>query len=252
MRLATGRQLTNVTSEVRVPDGRWLLWARGPAWGPAVLFWGYLLVVLLIAGVLGRLGLSPLKTHQWCLLGLGLTQVEAPVALIVVGWLFALAYRERHQIENRTVFNATQVLLVALSGLALACLGYAVHRGLVVQPSMQVEGMGSTDQLLRWYADRTGGAFPDTSIWSAPLWTYKALMLLWALWLAASIIHWLRWGFAALRTGGGYRPRGPRVHRANPQVNLADIEAAEAELKRNRPSPPPGEGGVGPEGAGVP
>ena len=252
MHLATGRQLTNVTSEVRVPDGRWLLWARGPAWGPAVLFWGYLLVVLLFAVALGRLGLSPLKTHQWCLLGLGLTQVEAAVALIVVGWLFALAYRERHQFENRAVFNATQVLLVALSALALVCLGYAVHRGLVVQPSMQVEGMGSTDQLLRWYADRTGGAFPDTSIWSAPLWTYKALMLLWALWLAASIIHWLRWGFAALRTGGGYRPR---VRKGNPQVNLADIEAAESQLKRsdlqgNRPSAPPGEGGR--EGAGVP
>jgi hypothetical protein len=47
LHLSTGLPLTNVTTEVRVPDGRWLLWARGPAWGPAVLFWGYLLVVLL-------------------------------------------------------------------------------------------------------------------------------------------------------------------------------------------------------------
>jgi hypothetical protein len=255
LRLSTGLPLTNVTTEVRVPDGRWLLWARGPAWGPAVLFWGYLLVVLLFGVLLGRFSLSPLKTHQWCLLGLGLTQVEAPVALVVVGWLFALAYRERHPASHPTVFNAVQVLLVGLSVLALVCLGYAVHRGLVVQPNMQVEGMGSIDPLLRWFADRTPGAFPDVTIWSAPLWTYKALMLLWALWLAGSILRWLRWGFSALRSGGGYRARPPRPPGGtpkNPRVALGDVEAAEAELKRKRPEPPTGDGGVGPEGAGVP
>jgi hypothetical protein len=251
LHLASGRPLTNVTTEVRLPDGRWLLWARGPAWGPAVLFWGYLLVVLLFGALLGRLSLSPLKTHQWCLLGLGLTQVEAPVALTIVGWLFALAYRERHPANHPTVFNAIQVLLVGLSALALVCLGYAVHRGLVVQPSMQVEGMGSTDQLLRWFADRTPGAFPDVTIWSAPLWTYKALMLLWALWLAGSILRWLRWGFSALRSGGGYRSR-PRTTVKNPRIALSDVEAAEAELKRGQQERPPGDGGVGPEGAGVP
>ena len=218
-----------------------------------MLFWGYLLVVLLFGVLLGRLPLSPLKTHQWCLLGLGLTQVEAPVALIVVGWLFALAYRERHPASHPTVFNALQVLLVGLSVLALVCLGYAVHRGLVVQPNMQVEGMGSIDPLLRWFADRTPGALPDVTIWSLPIWTYKAVMLLWALWLAGSILRWLRWGFTALRSGGGYRTRPPRATAPkNPRVSLGDVEAAEAELKRKRPEPPAGDGGVGPEGAGIP
>jgi hypothetical protein len=105
---------------------------------------------------------------------------------------------------------------------------------------------------------------PDVTIWSAPLWTYKAVMLLWALWLAGSLLRWLRWGFTALRSGGGYRTRAPRVPTpsggspaagsatANPRVALGDVEAAEAELKRNRPEPPAGDGGVGPEGAGVP
>jgi hypothetical protein len=242
-RLGLERPLTNVTSEVQMPQGRWLLFARGPAWGPAVLFWGYLVVVLLCAGVLGQLPLTPLKTYQWLLLALGLTQVEAPVALVVVGWLFAIANRERRWPSQATVFNLTQVALVLLTLAALGCLGYAVHSGLVVQPSMQVEGMGSSDQLLRWYADRTGGAFPDVGVWSAPLWIYKALMLLWALWLAALVIRWLRWSLFSLRTGGGWQARKPR------SAALGQVPAAPA---GSPPAPPHDGGESGPEGAGVP
>jgi hypothetical protein len=232
-----------------MPAGRWLLFAAGPSWGPAVLFWGYLLVVMLAALLLGRIALSPLNSAEWLLLGLGLTQVEAPVALLIVGWLFALAYRERHWPVHRIVFNLTQLALGFLTVIALVCLGYAVHRGLVVQPDMQVQGMESTDTLLNWYVDRTGGAFPDVTVWSVPLWTYKALMLLWALWLASRIIFVLRWGFHAMRVGGGWRtqPKAPR----NPSVALSEIEAAEAELKRNQ-GHRSGEGSSGPEGAGVP
>jgi hypothetical protein len=186
-----------------------------------------------------------LKTHQWMLLGLGLTQVEAPVALTIVGWLFALAHRERRWPRHPTVFNLTQVALVWLTVTALACLGYAVHSGLVVRPSMQVEGMGSTDQLLRWYADRTGGAFPEVSLWSAPLWLYKALMLLWALWLAALVIRWLRWSLFALRSGGGWRARKPRP--APAAETLVDIPGGTATGAAAPPEREPG-----PEGAGVP
>jgi hypothetical protein len=210
-----------------------------------VLFWGYLLFVMLCAAVLGQLPLTPLKTYQWMLLGLGLTQVEAPVALIVVGWLFAVAYRERTWPKHPTVFNLMQVGLVLLTVSALACLGYAVHSGLVVRPSMQVEGMGSTDQLLRWYADRTGGAFPDVGVWSAPLWLYKALMLLWALWLAALVIRWLRWSLFSLRTGGGWQPRKPRRAASEPALVEGPSDRASAH-------PTPDDGQAGPEGAGVP
>lgn len=250
--LASARPLSNVRTHVQMPPGRWLLFASGPGWGPAVLFWGYLIVVLLAAGVLGQLAHSPLKTHQWMLLGLGLTQVEAPVALLIVGWLFALAYREHHWPSHPIVFNLTQIALGLLTVIALVCLGYAVHGGLVVQPNMQVKGMESTDQLLKWYVDRTGGAFPDVTVWSAPLWLYKALMLLWALWLASRIIVVLRWGFTAMRTGGGFRPRQKsQAPQGNPKVALADIEAAEADLKRQQ-TRGHNEGSSGPEGAGVP
>jgi hypothetical protein len=250
--LGLERPLTNVSTEVQVPQGRWLLFARGPAWGPAVLFWGYLVVVLLCAGVLGQLPLTPLKTHQWMLLALGLTQVEAPVALVVVGWLFAIANRERRWPSQPTVFNLTQVALVLLTLVALVCLGYAVHSGLVVRPSMQVEGMGSSDQLLRWYADRTGGAFPDVGVWSAPLWIYKALMLLWALWLAALVIRWLRWSLLALRTGGGWQARKPRPSAAAAALNPTSAAVGPAVVSPSASGPSQSDDASGPEGAGVP
>lgn len=219
------RALTNATTVVNMPEQRWLLWTTGPSMGPAVLFWGYLLLVLLCSVALGSVPMSPLKHYEWVLLGLGLTQIPAVVVLVIVAWFFALAYRERSPIAERWQFNAAQVGLVLFTLITLACLAGAVHQGLVVQPDMQVQGMNSHNRVLRWYEDRTSGTLPDVTVLSAPLWIYKALMLAWALWLAASLLRWLRWGFAAFRTGDTWR-RAPQ----NPKVDLREIEAAKAAL----------------------
>lgn len=70
--------------------------------------------------------------------------------------------------------------------------------------------MMSHHSFLQWYADRTGGGIPEITIWNAPLWIYKGVMLLWAVWLAASLVYWLRWGWAAFRKRGTYYPPKPR------------------------------------------
>ncbi len=222
------RPLTNVKTFVELPSDRWLLWASGPSWGPAILFWGYLLMVLLSAVALGGVEASPLRSYEWALLGLGLTQVEAPIVLIVVGYLFALSFRERREpAETPWVFNLAQVGLVLFTLVALACLAYAVRQGLVVRPDMQVEGLSSTDSRLEWYVDRTSGAIPRASVFSVPLWIYKGIMLAWALWLAMSLLKWLRWGFQAFRKGGTWKT-SPR--RTNPKVPMERIAEARAEL----------------------
>jgi hypothetical protein len=230
------RPLTNLTTRVILPNDRWLLWAHGPSWGPAVLFWGYLLVVLLVGGALGRVPYTPLKTHEWLLLGLGLTMVDVVVALFVVGWLFALALRKQHAPRGALAFNVVQVGLVLLTLAALSCLFHTVHQGLVVQPDMQVQGQNSSNGVLQWYADRIDGALPAVQVFSIPLWIYKGLMLLWALWLAASLLRWLRFGWDAFRTGESWRAVR-RAHPAapqNPKVPLEDIERAQAELDATR------------------
>ncbi|HEX5660058.1 MAG TPA: hypothetical protein VFX59_22835, partial [Polyangiales bacterium] len=199
------RAVSNVRVNVSLPPDRWLLATRGPAWGPAILWWGYLVLVLLIAVALGRVPNSPLRSWQWALLGFGLARVETAVALIVVGWFFALAYRERDRIQSVRLFYLLQAALVMFTIVALSCLTYAVQQGLLVAPDMQVQGMQSSQSFVQWYVDRTPGPLPAITVWSAPMWIYKSLMLLWALWLAASLVAWLRWGWAAFRKGGATR-----------------------------------------------
>jgi hypothetical protein len=94
------------------------------------------------------------------------------------------------------------VLLVAYTLVALGCLYAAVHAGLLFDPDMQITGNGSTNWRMLWYVDRIDGALPRPAVLSLPLWVWRVVMLLWALWLAASLIGWLRRGFTALGTGG--------------------------------------------------
>jgi hypothetical protein len=61
-------------------------------------------------------------------------------------------------------------------------------------------------------------------------------MLGWALWLAASLIRWLRWGFRAFRTGGTWMA-APPVAPENPRVPPEQIAAAQAALDATRKEP---------------
>lgn len=227
-----GRSITNLHINVTLPEERWLLATRGPAWGPAILWWGYVIMVLLVAVALGRAPRSPLRTYQWALLGAGLTQVDPLIALIVVGWLFALAYRAEYQPTGPRLFYLVQVMLVFFTAVALGCLAYAVHQGLLVPPDMQVQGMLSTHNFVQWYADRTPGDLPAVTVWTAPVWIYKAIMLLWALWLAVGLIQWLRFGWTAFRKG--WPPRQPKPPRGS--------GPAEPSVRTKSDSAPPGSG----------
>jgi hypothetical protein len=72
---------------------------------------------------------------------------------------------------------------------------------------MQVSGNGSSHALLRWFADRSGPNLATPWIVSVPLLVYRAVMLAWALWLALSVLKWLRWGWDAFSTGGVWRKK---------------------------------------------
>jgi hypothetical protein len=227
-----GRSITNLHINVTLPPERWLLATRGPAWGPAILWWGYVIMVLLVAIALGRAAHTPLRSYQWALLGVGLTQVQPLIALIVVGWLFALAYRAQYQPTGPRLFYLVQVMLVLFTLVALGCLAYAVHQGLLVPPDMQVQGMLSTHNFVQWYADRTPGDLPAVTVWTAPVWIYKAIMLLWALWLAIGLIQWLRFGWTAFRKG--WPPRQPKPPRGS--------GPADPNIRSQSDSAPPGGG----------
>jgi hypothetical protein len=203
-----GPDQTAVNGDVvlKVPRNRWILWAGGPRFGPAVLFWTSLVVVVLAAVGLGRIEWTPLRTRHWLLLGLGLTQVHPLVALVVVGWILAMGVRARTTVAGGWLaFDGAQALLALWTLAALGCLYAAVHNGLLGIPSMQIAGNQSNDFLLRWTQDRVTGALPQPWVLSVPLLAYRVLMLAWALWLAVSVLGWLKWAYQSWSRGELWR-----------------------------------------------
>lgn len=197
----------NVTTVVNVPDNRWVLWADGPTRGPAVRFWVVLVCSVIAAIVLGRIGMSPLRTIEWMLLVIGLTQVPLIAALIVVGWLFVLAWRghESYQRLGAGNYNVLQVFIIGVTAVALGILIFAVGAGLLGNPEMFITGNGSTRSALRWYQARTDLSLPSVGCVSISIWWYRLLMLVWALWLAAALIRWLRLGWTNFSNGGFFK-----------------------------------------------
>jgi hypothetical protein len=202
----------NADTEIRLGSDRWLLWTGGPGTGPAVLFWGLLVVLALAAVVLARSRLTPLGVLDWLLLGIGLSQVEPWAAALVVLWLFALGLRRRLDGQApRLSFNLAQIGLVLLSIAALLALLSAVQQGLLGAPAMQVAGNGSSPTDLRWYLDRQGPQTVPVTVVSVSIWVYRALMLAWALWLAWRLLGWLRWGWQGFAEPELWRGAPPKT-----------------------------------------
>jgi hypothetical protein len=226
--LDLGAPAVNADTRVLLGADRWLLWAAGPGVGPAVLFWGLLIVLALFAVLLGRSRLTPLGTLDWLLLGVGLSQVTPWLAALVVLWLFALGLRRRLDTDTPVwAFNLAQVGLVLLSVAALLALLVAVQQGLLGRPEMQVAGNGSSATSLHWYLDRQPAETSPVTIVSTSIWVYRALMLAWALWLAWRLLGWLRWGWQGFAEPELWRPRPPRAAKSRAPV----MQAPEEELR---------------------
>ncbi len=204
----------NARIQLVMPRDRWTLFVGGPAIGPAVLIWGVLVVMLVVAYGLGRVQLTPLRMLQWALLGIGFTQVHPLAGIVFVGWLFVLGVRQTHwPVMSAKQFNLGQIALAGWTFAALAILVWAVSRGLLGSPRMQITGNGGTAYLLNWFADRAPQELPTAWVFSVPLWVYRGLMLLWALWLAYALLQWLKWGWTCYTTDGYWRAwvRAPKA-----------------------------------------
>lgn len=206
--LDLGAPSVNATTTIAMPEGRWVLGLRGPRLGPVVLFWSVLAVVLVAFAALGAMRRTPLAIWQWLLLAIGLAQVNVVAAALVVGWFHLLAWRERSEL-GIAGYNLRQLAIVFATVIAFFVLLTAVHQGLLGHPDMQIRGNGSSSTDLRWFTDRSEAALPSPLVVSAPMFVYRVAMLAWALWLALSVVSWLRWGFGAFAAGGFWRRRPP-------------------------------------------
>ena len=206
-----GLESVNSTINVVLGEDRWLLLTWGPRFGPAILFWGVLLVIVLISMGLGRIRLTPLKHWHWLLLLIGISQIPVESAIVVVAWLMALGIRAEKQLSNPAYFNTVQVALGILTLVALMLLFVAVEQGLLGSPDMQITGNHSSAYKLNWYQDRSPPVLPTATVISVPLMIYRILMLAWSLWLAVSLLNWLKWGWQCFSTNGLWKPIRKKV-----------------------------------------
>jgi hypothetical protein len=201
-----GNPASNIHTQIALPEDRWVLYAMGPGVGPAVLFWGELVVFIVVAVLLGRSRHSPLRVHEWLLLGLGLSTFSWGVLLAFAAWVFTMKWRSAwNGAVNRRHFNLVQVGLGALSVFALISLISAIPFGLLSTPDMRIRGPGSAANLFSWFLDQSADVLPQPAVISVSLWWYKLAMLAWALWLSFALLRWLPWGWRAFTATGLWR-----------------------------------------------
>lgn len=203
-----GSTASNVTTSVSLPDSRWVFFATGAGVGPAILYWGELVVFIGMAWLLSRWSRSPLRFYEWLLLGLGLSTQSWFVFAVVAAWLLVMRWREGWQpVEGlaRWRFNALQVLLALFTVFAIALLVFSgIRNGLLARPDMSIQSTHYSDGL-SWFQDQVDGVIEGPSIWSVPMWVYQLLMLAWAGWMALALVRWLRWAFSAWKSNGLWR-----------------------------------------------
>lgn len=223
----------NGTVHVELADqSRWILFLGGPRLGPAVLFWSFLVVLLLVAYGLARERRVPLKMWEWVLLGIGISQTSPWAAAAFAGWLLALAWRGARPDLSVGTSRFVQIALVLWTAVAFFVLLASIHQGLLGFPSMRIEGNDSSESNLSWYVDRLGPTLAMPHVLSVPILAYRLVMLLWALWLAFAVMRWVRWGFANFVAGGAWKtPPAP--------VKVVVVAAAPAPPAPVPPEPAP-------------
>ncbi|MCK5718431.1 MAG: hypothetical protein KAH84_00625 [Thiomargarita sp.] len=190
-----GIDSVNMNIEVKMPTDRWILFVGGEPIGPAVMIWGILIVMALVAIGLGQITLTPLNTLHWLLLGLVLSQLPAVAMIFIVAWFMILGWRGNISPNMSALkFNLMQIGIILLTIIAMGILLQAIQQGLLGHPNMHIAGNGSSADSLNWYTDRIT-ILPEVWVFSVSMWIYRIAMLLWALWLAFALLRWLRWGW---------------------------------------------------------
>lgn len=206
-----GAPASNIVMRLELPS-RWLLFASGPTLGAAILYWSELLALLIVSLALGRVRATPLTTRHWVLLGLGFSMFSWLAFAVVAVWLLAHgARRSWGGAMSRLAYNLSQIGFGILTLAAFAAILAGIPSGLLGNPDMSVAGYESSAQRLSWFADRTDNATPQATVLSVPLWVYKALILVWALWLSLALMRWLPWIWQCFSASGLWRGKQAAV-----------------------------------------
>ncbi|MCF8204760.1 MAG: hypothetical protein K9J82_06795 [Methylotenera sp.] len=212
--LALGLPGVNDALLLHVPPDRLVLATGGPLMGPAVLIWGVLVVVLVLAWFAPRGLPGVMARPAWLVLALGVAPVSLGALVVLAGWFALLESRRRWApglaTQARWLRVLVQLGLLLWTLMALGALLEVLRTGLLGYPDLLVAGPDSSSQLLRWFSDRFTDNTASAWVLSAPMWLYRALMLAWALWLAVSLLKWLGWGWRSFSAGGAWPASAPK------------------------------------------
>jgi hypothetical protein len=165
---------------------RWVLWTGGSDLNPPILLWGVLVSLFVLALALAYLP-TPLSILSWTLLLFGLSQtgMNSIVFIILTFMLIGFKSSIYKTDQNIKFYNSYQVLMIIMVFISIIILLMALRQGLLLNPEIF-----SNYQLI-WFSEQ----MKDKSAWliSLPLWVYRSLMFIWAIWLAYSVAIWSKW-----------------------------------------------------------
>ena len=101
---------SNLNQTINLPRDRWLLWGGSAGVGPAFLYWGELLVFVVLALFLARLKYSPLRAWQWLALG----SAFGTFSWVAFTWVAGLAVFRWLETTVHRFYLACQAHLVAM------------------------------------------------------------------------------------------------------------------------------------------
>lgn len=197
--------------------GRWVLWGGGSGIRPSVLFWGALFV-LAVLGWQGQKRISSPwmpKSFGWVIIGGPLLATNPwGIAWLVI---FALSLEWKARRPSVAWWNGRQIVIFAAGLASLSVLIEAAYQGLAGYPDMMIRssvprfsdelhGAGQEIAMkayrMGWYSDRSAGNFLDGWLVSAPIWAWRGMMLLWALFMAREIARRLPRAWEVICEGG--------------------------------------------------
>ena len=207
----------NIDIALNYPRNRWILMLGGPTIGVAILFWGVLIVTVVVAWVLALLPNFPLTKVDAILLAAGATLANIWSLLIVGAWLVSIWWRARTTLDalSNSTYRLSQIGLFSLAGVGVIALFLTVFSALLTPADMflvqsplselRFFGSGAENLSLHWYSDFAEDVLPRAWVISLPFWFYQLTMLAWSLWLVFALIRWIKTTFTTLFTPSLWR-----------------------------------------------
>ena len=192
----------NTSTDIQLPENRWILWLAGSSFGSTVAFWSVLVGVLLAAVVVSKIPSFALSTRDAVILAAGASLVDLKMLVVVGIWFLAIWFKSRtkEEIVRPWLYRLEQLVLTGITLLVLYVLVNTIVTALTNDPNMYIVGAKYYNDWFTWFSDEITGEVPSPWILSVPMWVYLVLILAWVMWLVFTLLKWMRAWWESLKT----------------------------------------------------